>query len=58
MTANTCPYCGGPYTLTESCTGPRTENPMENTCWEMAQHRRWVQAALDEEEQQDQQEER
>jgi hypothetical protein len=48
--ANHCPYCGGPYSLTQSCTGPRTVDLNENTCPEMAAHRRVVKEALNEEE--------
>jgi hypothetical protein len=45
-----CPYCGGGYSITQTCHGPRTDNPDENTCREAARHRRLVRAALDEEE--------
>ena len=48
--SNTCPYCGGSYTINQSCTGPRTDDPAENTCPEMAAHRRLVEAAIEEEE--------
>lgn len=51
--ANTCPYCGGPYTLSQCCTGPRTDIRGENCCPQMAQHARLVQDAIDEEEQSD-----
>lgn len=46
--ANTCPYCGGRCDLSWTCFGPRTTDPDENTCAEMARHRRAVRAALDE----------
>jgi hypothetical protein len=45
--SNTCPYCGGPYTIAQSCTGPRTDNSAENTCPEMTQHRKLVQLAAE-----------
>lgn len=48
--ANTCPYCGGRYTVNSSCTGPRTANPDENTCAAMALHRRLVQVAAEQHE--------
>ena len=50
MKANTCPYCGGAYTLTLSCSGPRTEDPAENTCPSMRRHREDVLAAVEMEE--------
>lgn len=42
ITSHRCPHCGGLYTLTMSCTGPRTANPEENTCAAMAAQRRLV----------------
>lgn len=42
-----CPYCGGTCTVKLSCTGPRTSDPHENTCKEMALHRRLVSMAID-----------
>lgn len=43
--ANTCPYCGGPYTLASACYGRRTDTPGENCCPEMSLHARLVDAA-------------
>jgi hypothetical protein len=34
--SNTCPYCGGPYTLARTCHGPRTDTPGENACPDLA----------------------
>lgn len=48
MKANTCPYCGGPYTLAETCNGPRTDDPTENTCAAMARACGAVVAATEE----------
>lgn len=48
--ANTCPYCGGAYTLDRSCYGPRTANIDENTCKRMRKHRRLVRDAAEENE--------
>lgn len=48
--SNMCPYCGGPYSITQSCNGPRTETPGENCCAEMAAHARLVSEACEEEE--------
>jgi hypothetical protein len=45
--SNTCPYCGGAYTLDRSCYGPRTDDPDANTCKRMRKHRRLVQDAAD-----------
>jgi hypothetical protein len=42
-----CPYCRGIYSITQSCYGPRTENPDENTCASMARHRRLVNFAAE-----------
>lgn len=33
-----CPYCGGPYTLSRTCNGPRTATPGENACPGMSLH--------------------
>jgi hypothetical protein len=35
---NTCPYCGGPYTINQTCNGPRTNTPGENACEKMKRH--------------------
>jgi len=32
--SNTCPYCGGPYTVNRTCYG--TDTPGENACPELA----------------------
>lgn len=45
--ANTCPYCGGPYTLTSTCYGPRTDTPGENACPQMQRHARLVREAIE-----------
>lgn len=45
--ANTCPYCGGPYTVQQACHGPRTEVRGENCCPGMARHVQLVQEAID-----------
>ena len=47
--ANTCPYCGGPYTLMQACLGPRTSVPTENCCADMRRHLMLIIAALREE---------
>lgn len=46
MKPNTCPYCGGHYSLGQSCTGPRTSDPVANTCNEMRIHRLLVTTGL------------
>lgn len=43
---NTCPYCGGPYTLTEACNGPRKRD-LSNHCKEMRLHSRLVSRLAD-----------
>lgn len=43
--ANTCPYCGGAYTLARACNGPRTATIGENACARMALHARLVRDA-------------
>lgn len=46
--ADTCPYCGGAYTVERTCYGPRVPDaPERNTCKRMRKHRRMVRAALD-----------
>ena len=45
--SNTCPYCGGAYTLSRSCYGPRTDDPDANTCKRMRKHRKLVRDAAD-----------
>lgn len=46
--SNTCPYCGGPYTVQSTCKGPRTDNrALENRCEEMLRHEALIRAALE-----------
>lgn len=47
IAANTCPYCGGPYSITESCNGPRIIGGVrgQNACPQMRFHERLVYAA-------------
>jgi hypothetical protein len=42
--SNRCPYCGGPYSISQSCTGPRTADATAHTCPAMARHRQLVDA--------------
>lgn len=47
--ANTCPYCGGPYTIEKACYGPRTDDPKENKCGDMLRHEALIREALEDE---------
>ena len=44
--SNTCPYCGGPYTVASSCNGRRTDTPGENACDGMRLHERIVRTII------------
>lgn len=44
---NTCPYCGGAYTINSTCYGPRTADTEANTCTRMRQHRKLVLEAIE-----------